>query len=345
MSTRALSLRMVSIYALKLILIVLLSVSWLIVDAHPVHACSCGRTDPAEALNRSEAVFSGNFVAPKILYKSVGRSPSLSNSYHLQALIQGMPESNVKTVVYEFKVDSIWKGPAYEYVFLQTSGHCGAEFIQGNQYLVFARGDMHVDFCSSIPLHFAKDDLKSLGEGEAPARGTRAPELAIMRGLLSGQEMIQELKFLLDEVQAELDFKPSPPPTEPPIRAQGASTNPSPYLQMVTIQRLAKALYQLQEERVARLRTPTPIPTAVPTPTPMPAALTPQPTLTSASTPATLAAATTFPRTPIPAPEAAANIEEARAPGWLIPAIAGAGGVLVAVLGATLTLRRRHGGR
>ena len=322
MSTRALSLRMVSIYALKLILIVLHKVPWLIVDAHPVHCLF--RIRSAEALNRV-AVF-GNFVAPKILYKSVGRSPIHIIFRHL---------TRIQRQNCRIRIQSRFFLPTNMSFF--TSGGCLAINIS-------FRGAICTG-SSSIPLHFAKDDLKSLGEGEAPARGTRAPELAIMRGLLSGQEMIQELKSLLDEVQAELDFKPSPPPTEPPIRAQGASTNPSPYLQMVTIQRLAKALYQLQEERVARLRTPTPIPTAVPTPTPMPAALTPQPTLTSASTPATLAAATTFPRTPIPAPEAAANIEEARAPGWLIPAIAGAGGVLVAVLGATLTLRRRHGGR
>ena len=108
-----------------------------------------------------------------------------------------MPESNVKTSYTNSSFDSDMEGPAYEYVFLQTSGHCGAEFIQGNQYLVFPEGRYVRGFLQLNTPPFREGRSQSLGEGEAPARGTCAPELAIMRGLLSGQEMIQELKSLV----------------------------------------------------------------------------------------------------------------------------------------------------
>ncbi len=345
MSTRTLSLRMVSIYALKLILIVLLSMSWLLVDFHRAHACSCRAIDPAEAYNRSAAVFSGEAIDLALLYNRIGNPPRL---FALHRLAYSTYEPGTVTLIYTFKVDTIWKGPSYEHVYLQTttSEACGAAFPPGIRFLVYSTEGTSAYLCGTLPLRFGQEHLDALGEGRSPERGTRAPELEIMRSSLSEDEMIQKLEALIAEVRAELDAGLPAPTGESATRQPAVSTTPGPRIPERTIRGLARALYQLLEERMARLSTPTPIPTptAVPTPTPIPATPAPQPTSTPLPTPATLAAATTLPPTSIPSPEPAANVEEARAPGWLIPAIAGAGAVLVAVLGATLTLRRRRDG-
>ena len=74
------------------------------------------------------------------------------------------------------------------------------------------------------------------------------------------------------------------------------------------------------------------------------AAPTLEPTPTAVTTPIVLAAAVTSAPTPVPSPKPAEVSQEATAPGWLIPTVAGVVGVLVGALATTLTLRRRGGG-
>ena len=259
-----------------------------------------------------------------------------------------MPGPRSIAIVFEFKVAKIWKGPSYEYVYLQSASSeaCGAAFSRGSEYLVYSADGTSAYLCGRTRLSSAQDHLDVLGDGKPPERGTRAPELPIMRTWLSGQEMIHQLERLVSKVKAELDPRLSPTTTDPAIGTQGASTIPNPDLQLSRIQRLARTLHRLLEERMSRPHTPTPepTPTAVPTPKPVPATPTPQPTPPPVPTPATLAAAVTLGPTPIQAPQPVAVSEDSDTPEWLTPAVAGIAGVLVGVLGTTLLWRRRGGG-
>ena len=364
-------LHMVSIYALKLLLIVLISVTWLFVDVDRVHACSCGPIDPSEALDHSAAVFSGEAVARHTLYQHDQRSfPSLL----LILLAETTPGPGIATIVYEFKVNTIWKGPSYEYVYLREpfGEACGASFDPGEQYLVYSDGTS-AGLCGSKRLAFAQDDLDELGEGEPPEPGTRAPRPSVMSDWISAEAMIRRLASSLYRLQQELDSKPpAPTPTAVPTPTPVPDTpTPQPTPTAVSTPTLPPATPTPQSTPTA-MPTPTPVPatptpqptptavstptlppatptpqstpTAVPIPTPVPATPTPQPTPTVVSTPTTLAAAVTPAPTPLAAPQPGAVGEGEGTPGWLIPAVAGVAGVLVGALATTLTLRRRGGG-
>ncbi len=265
MRTKALPLRMASIYALKLILIMLLSVSWLFVDVDRVHACSCFPIDPAEAFDRSTAVFSGEVVDSHLLYADLVDYLNISNIRRLNDI---MSDPTILVLFYEFKIDVIWKGHPYEYVYLMTSSSdaCGAVFQPGKKYLVYSGDGTSAYLCGSVRLESAQQHLDALGrvgQGRLPESGSRAPR---------------------------------PPSMSERISAEGM------------VARLSGSLYELLEERNSK--SPTPTPTA----------------------------------TPAPTPQFARVSDEAGAPEWLIPTVAGVAGVLIGVLTTTLTLRRRRGG-
>ena len=324
-------------------------VSWLFVDVHQVRACLCAPQSPSEAFRESAAVFSGKSVAIHKLYKRVGNPLDL---LYLNRLLHHDP--NTVITIFEFQVDTIWKGPSFEYVYLRepVQDSCGASFPTGREFLVYSDG-ASAGLCGSKLLIHAQEDLDVLGVGRPPEPGTRAREPSMMRNWLSEHAMTQRLEQLLDEVRAERNPESTSPTEEPATHPQGVSNTAGGADAERSVQRLAMSLFLLQGDRTSESTTPTPVPatptpdptpTVVPTPTRVPATPTPQPTPTPASTPAPLAAAVTLGPTPIQAPQPVAVSGDSDTPEWLTLAVAGAAGVLVGVLATILFLQRRHDG-
>lgn len=305
MRAKALPLWMKSVYALKLALVILISVPWIFVNVDRVQACSCGPIAPSEMLERGGTIFSGEAVAKHILYQDV-RAPF--SVWYLDQLADSMPDLHLAQIVYEFRIETIWNGPAYEYVYLRSHfpEACGAVFYPGEQYLVYSGDDiddMWVGLCGSELLEFAQDDLDELGAGRSPDPGTRGPKPPIMSEWIPANEKVSKLALVLSMLLKERESKrPTPTPT------------------------------------------PEPIPTAVPTVTPVPATPTPQPTPSPMSTPASLAPAVTSVSTPVYAPQPVAVSEDSDTLEWLIPAATGVAGILIGVLAHILLVRHRRGG-
>ena len=103
--------------------------------------------------------------------------------------IQGLTRTNVflsrervisdsadtEELLVELRVSTIWKGPAYETIFVTTrrdGGSCGFNFKEGQEYVVYAyahgflEGPPTVSYCSRTrSFDQAQEDLKWLGEG------------------------------------------------------------------------------------------------------------------------------------------------------------------------------------
>ena len=120
-----------------------------------VFACSCiAPGPPDQALGESAAVFSGQVA-------TIGRGQALGPSDMVQVT---------------FSVARVWKGPEEATVTVSTAGSsasCGFEFVEGQEYLVYARtveGRLEASLCSrTAQLAMAGEDLAALGEGRAPA--------------------------------------------------------------------------------------------------------------------------------------------------------------------------------
>ncbi len=128
-----------------------------------IRACSCGDTpSPAVALAQSTKVFSG-----KVVHISddggIRREPALLSGY----------------VLVEFEVYTVWKGRAYDTMFVETawwSGSCGVEFYLGQEWLVYSYDGETTHPCSRTRyLELAQADLDELGEGQEPVPGTIEP--------------------------------------------------------------------------------------------------------------------------------------------------------------------------
>ncbi len=121
-------------------------------------ACSCVPPDsPEKELERSAAVFSGKVI--DIQDRNIN-FPTFSSADPLFV---------------RFEVDLIWKGVTQSQVIASTmrdSASCGFEFIENNEYLVYATevdGELQVTMCSRTSLlSSAQDDIKVLGTGEGP---------------------------------------------------------------------------------------------------------------------------------------------------------------------------------
>ena len=130
-----------------------------------VYACSCiAPGPPDQALAESAAVFSGQVA-------TLGRD---------QAAGAG------DTVQVTFAVARVWKGPEDATITVSTAGSsasCGVEFVEGQEYLVYAQtveGRLEASLCSRTnQLARAGEDLAVLGAGRAPVAapggGTAAP--------------------------------------------------------------------------------------------------------------------------------------------------------------------------
>jgi hypothetical protein len=122
-----------------------------------VFACSCIQPPaPDEALANSTAVFAGQVTEVAAPGDRGGPDP----------------------VVVTFAVSRGWKGADKPTIVVNTSGSsasCGFEFVQGQEYLVYAtenEGHLQTGLCSRTSLlASAANDLAVLGDGTVPAGG------------------------------------------------------------------------------------------------------------------------------------------------------------------------------
>lgn len=116
-------------------------------------ACTCIESRlPIEELEKSTAVFTG-----KVIDIDVRR---------------GIVLSSADPVKVTFDVSETWKGPDYKVLVVTTvrySASCGYPFEQGEEYIVYARGEedkLNTGICSRTKLlAAAEEDLATLGPG------------------------------------------------------------------------------------------------------------------------------------------------------------------------------------
>lgn len=132
----------------------------LVSTVHPdcVYACSCRPPgSPAHALAEATAVFAGKVAAIRAPADQGGANP----------------------VEVAFTVTHSWKGALPSSLVVTTpasSASCGVEFVQGQEYLVYAReseGVLQVSLCSrTTQLALAGEDLAALGVGNPSGSST-----------------------------------------------------------------------------------------------------------------------------------------------------------------------------
>lgn len=121
-------------------------------------ACSCAAPGPPKSeLSLSEAVFAGHVIDIE--------KPS------------GTLMSSVDPISVTLQVSTVWKGPAYKTMVVQTvreSASCGFPFEIGQDYLIYARGTeakRMVSLCSRTQLLTdAAEDIRQFGQGMIPQR-------------------------------------------------------------------------------------------------------------------------------------------------------------------------------
>ncbi|USK33310.1 hypothetical protein LIT25_22745 [Bacillus sp. F19] len=133
----------------KLILCAMI-LSGILVHEEKGYACSCAQQPSVQSeLENKTAIFSG-----KVLKVTV---------------------SSQKKVLID--VDLIWKGPSQSQLMIETerdSAGCGVDFIEGENYLVYAFGDknnLETGLCERTNLLTdAGDDIRILGAGKKPEK-------------------------------------------------------------------------------------------------------------------------------------------------------------------------------
>ena len=131
-----------------------------VVNPACVFACSClPPGPPADALASATAVFSGRVAALAGTVDAGGSDP----------------------VQVTFAISKVWKGtdqPTIEVLTSASSASCGFEFVQGEEYLVYAsesEGRLQTNLCSRTALlAMAGDDLAVLGAGSTPSSADEA---------------------------------------------------------------------------------------------------------------------------------------------------------------------------
>ena len=220
--------------------VILLASTGFLVFARESNACSFTRPgSPTLELQKSTYVFAGKVVA-------VYRVPN--------------------DEVYEFKVDTVWKGPLYEttYVVGLLESYAGTScagslhpFTLGRNYLVY--DDHHVASRSGL-LEQRSEDLAELGKGSSPVPGTKAPL----------PEILQETR---NAPKPGADQSTTPGITSPTPMVTEARESPTPSPRVPTPTRTSEAVTPTLKPTTSA---PTPGPsTATPTFTPATATLTP----------------------------------------------------------------------
>ena len=133
------------------------------------HACKCGPPPPPlEALDEASAVFTGTVVS--------------FETFSFEAEFESDRTESYWSV--ELDVDRVWKGPVASttFVYVWHGPACGyGNFNIGEDFLVYTHqrsydevddDTLFVSFCSRTrPLEDADEDLKALGDGQAPEAG------------------------------------------------------------------------------------------------------------------------------------------------------------------------------
>lgn len=154
-----------AVHGLRIVTLVLLAGLCFLISTGVANACSCGDVpSPSVALGQAAKVFSGKVVAVHN-GGDTPRQPALLSGY----------------VLVEFQVYTVWKGPAFATMFVETawwSGSCGVEFYVGEEWLVYSYDGETAHPCSRTKrLPLAQADLDELGAGQAPTPGTVEPQL------------------------------------------------------------------------------------------------------------------------------------------------------------------------
>ncbi|MFY0761839.1 hypothetical protein AB1K32_23870 [Metabacillus dongyingensis] len=137
-------------WKLKLILCAVIMSGIFLVNKENGYACSCAQQPSVQSeLENKTAIFSG-----KVL--------KITGSSQKKVLID---------------VDLIWKGPSQSQLIVETerdSAGCGVDFIEGENYLVYAYGDkfnLETGLCERTNLLTdAGDDIRNLGAGKEPEK-------------------------------------------------------------------------------------------------------------------------------------------------------------------------------
>ncbi|WP_316569505.1 hypothetical protein [Neobacillus sp. YIM B06451] len=143
-----------------LICIMIFAGSFWIGGPTKVAACSCAGPQAVETeFQNKTAVFSG-----KVL-KIEDRNFNL------------FTQSSADPLTIIFEVKSVWKGPSQSQLIVTTaksSASCGANLIEGNEYLVYASGKtgkLETGLCDRTKLlQNAAEDLQILGPGKKPLK-------------------------------------------------------------------------------------------------------------------------------------------------------------------------------
>ena len=187
-----------------LTLALMLSVFWLVGNAGQAQACSClPPGSPSEELEKADAVLAGRVV----LLQEI---PDKPDAYYYRMMVG-------------LEVSAVWKGPAYELMYVRTSRSdisCGFTFEYGERYLVYAyehADGYETSLCSrNAGLWAAEADLEELGEGYASESGTMAP-------------LTEDLVGIVGSVVAPVPkVEPLPTATATPVPTATATPTPTP---------------------------------------------------------------------------------------------------------------------
>ena len=155
--------------AMRLVLVVTLTVLWLMPHPDATYACSCMSVSPSEAFERADAVF-------------VGRAVSVTGV----EIVHG-DATYVDSLITEFDVATVWKGPVEHTIHIRSGADgasCGYRFTEDGEYIVYAyysenREGLRTGLCArTAELSWGLEDLAALGEGERPGVGANAPASA-----------------------------------------------------------------------------------------------------------------------------------------------------------------------
>ena len=155
------------VYAIRLGLILSLSLLWFFANTDQSLACYCGiwdgdsRFTPSDVLDHYDSVYSGRVTAIRDF-----EDPKRA-------------EDSWKEVIVAFEVATVWKGPLYETAYLSVvpATSCSYEFAEDEEYLVYS-SDGSTSACSrtaSFKHERAQADLDELRKGRKPLPGTTGP--------------------------------------------------------------------------------------------------------------------------------------------------------------------------
>jgi len=142
-------------------------------------ACSCMRSTPGEALDRSTSVFEGRVleVTPFEERRDVTLEGGCLDDACRESLSETTESVQVSGFSVRFSVTRRWKGVSSEEVVVRTardSAACGFAFEVGQDYVVYASaedeaGTLSTGLCDRTALVAdANEDLEVLGTGEVP---------------------------------------------------------------------------------------------------------------------------------------------------------------------------------